>query len=69
MAHVLSAVPLHGLHAVHSAIEVALLAGRVNAEHVLSVLGHLKDRARPALASMIDTPLKLQTPLLANVLR
>lgn len=69
MAQVLSAVPLHGLEAVLLAIELALQAGRVSAEHVLNVLGHLKDSARPAQVSMVDTPLKLHTPPQANVLR
>lgn len=69
MAQVLSAVPLHGLDAVLAAIELALQAGRISAEHVLNLLGHLKDQARPAQVSMVDTPITLQTPPVANVLR
>jgi hypothetical protein len=33
------------------------------------VLGHLKDGARPAQVSVVDTPIILNTPPLANVLR
>jgi transposase len=69
MAQVLSAVPLHGLDAVLAAIALALQAGRISAEHVLNVLGHLKDGARPAQVSVVDTPIILNTPPLANVLR
>ena len=69
MAQVLSAVPLHGLSAVLAAIQASLRAGRVSAQHVLNLLAHLKERDRPARLSVVDTPLTLQTPPLANVLR
>jgi len=69
MGQVLSAVPLHGLEAVLAAIEIALQAGRVSAEHVLNTLAHLKDQSRPMTASMVDTPLTLQILPQANVLR
>lgn len=69
MAQVLSAVPLHGLDSVLAAIEIALQAGRVSAEHVLNTLAHLKDKSRPVAVGEVDTPLTLQTPPLANVLR
>ncbi len=69
MAQVLSAVPLHGLESVLTAIEVALQAGRVSAQHVLHTLTHLKDQSRCVTASVVDTPLVLTQPPLANVLR
>ncbi len=69
MAQVLSAVPLHGLEAVLAAIEMALQAGRVSAEHVLHTLAHLKDRQRTEVVGEVATPLALQTPPLANVTR
>ncbi len=69
MAHVLSAVPLHGLDSVLAAIEIALQVGRVSAEHVLNTLAHLKDQSRPTIAGEVQTPLTLLTPPLANVVR
>lgn len=69
MAQVLSAVPLHGLDSVLAAIKIALQAGRVSAEHVLNTLAHLKDQSRPMAVGEVDTPLTLQTPPLANVMR
>ena len=68
MAQVLSAVPLHGLQAVLAAIELALQAGRLSGEHVLNTLAHLKDQARLTVGE-VNTPLTLQTPPQANVLR
>jgi hypothetical protein len=62
-------VPLHGLESVLTAIEVALQAGRVSAQHVLHTLTHLKDQSRCVTASVVDTPLVLTQPPLANVLR
>jgi hypothetical protein len=67
MAQVLSAVPLHGLDSVLAAIQIALQAGRVSAEHVLNTLAHLKDQSRPMVAGEVETPLTLQTPPLANM--
>lgn len=69
MAQVLSAVPLHGLQAVLAAIELALQAGRISGEHVLNTLAHLKDQTRAMTVGEVDTPLTLQTPPQANVLR
>ena len=69
MAQVLSAVPLHGLEAVLAAIQIALQAGRVSAEHVLNTLAHLKDQSKPMTIAEVQTPLVLQTPPLANVTR
>ncbi|MGA8787212.1 MAG: IS21 family transposase [Polaromonas sp.] len=69
MAQVLSAVPLHGLDAVLAAIQIALQAGRVSAEHVLNTLAHLKDQCRPMAVGEVATPLTLHTPPLANVMR
>ena len=69
MAQVLSAVPLHGLDSVLAAIQIALQAGRVSAEHVLNTLAHLKDQSRPMTVGEVDTALTLQTPPLANVTR
>ena len=68
MAQVLSAVPLHGLQPVLAAIELALQAGRLSGEHVLNTLAHLKDQARLTVGE-VNTPLTLQTPPQANVLR
>jgi hypothetical protein len=69
MAQVLSAVPLHGLDSVLAAIQIALQAGRVSAEHVLNTLAHLKDQSRPMTVGEVNTLLTLQTPPLANVTR
>lgn len=67
MAQVLSAVPLHGVEAVVVAAELALQAGRVSGEHVLNTLARLKES--PIGITDIDTPLKLQTPPMANTAR
>jgi hypothetical protein len=57
------------LDAVLAAIELALQVGRISAEHVLNTLAHLKDQARTMVFDQVDTPLTLQTPPQANVLR
>lgn len=67
MAQVLSAVTLHGLEAVQVAVELALQAGRVSAEHVLNVLLRLKEQ-RPGIESA-HTALTLTEPPQANVQR
>lgn len=67
MAQVLSAVPLHGVEAVVVAAELALQVGRVSGEHVLNTLARLKES--PVVVTDIDTPLKLQTPPVANTAR
>jgi hypothetical protein len=69
MAQVLSAIPLHGLDTVLMAVEIALEGGRVSAQHVLNTLSRLKDGSRPLTEMQVDTPLTLQTPPLANVMR
>ena len=43
MAQVLSSIPLHGLDAVLVAVECALESGRPSGEHVINVLGRLKE--------------------------
>mgnify|MGYP000338363710 FL=1 len=67
MAQVLSAVPLHGVEAVVVAAELALQAGRGSGEHVLNTLARLKES--PVRVTDINTPLKLQTPPVANTAR
>jgi len=67
MAQVLSAVPLHGVESVVVAAELALQSGRVSGEHVLNTLARLKES--PLGVTDIDTPLKLQTPPVANTAR
>ena len=53
--------------AVVVAAELALQAGRVSGEHVLNTLARLKES--PVGVTDIDTPLKLQTPPVANTAR
>lgn len=67
MAQVLSAVTLHGLEAVLVAVELALQAGRVSAEHVLNVLSRLKEESHTV--DSIQTGLTLAEPPQADVLR
>jgi len=67
MAQVLSAVSLHGLSDVLVAVELALQSGRVSAEHVLNVLGRLKEPITGLPA--IQTDLTLNEPPQANVSR
>ena len=52
-----------------AAVQIALQAGRVSAEHVLNTLAHLKDQSRAMTIEEVQTPLVLQTPPLANVTR
>lgn len=67
MAQVLSSIPLHGLDAVLVAVECALESGRPSGEHVMNVLGRLKE---PVLqGDIIATPLVLQEEPVANVSR
>jgi hypothetical protein len=67
MAQVLGTVNLHGLEAVLVATELALQAWRVSAEHILNVMGRLKE---PSLERLqIETPLQLNTPSQANLER
>jgi hypothetical protein len=70
MAQVLMAITLHGLDDVLVAVELALQSGRVSAEHVLNVLGRLKE---PAAMQHLPTDmlpaLTLQEPPQADVSR
>lgn len=66
MAQVLSAIPDHGLEAVLGAVSSALESGRPSGEHVLNVLGRIKQA--PA-AESITTALTLKEEPQANVSR
>ena len=66
MAQVLSAISDHGLEAVLNAVRNALESGRPSGEHVLNVLGRIKQT--PAAAS-ITTALTLKEEPQANVSR
>jgi len=67
MAQVLTAIPLHGLEAVLVAVELALQAGRVSADHVLNLLARLQEPT--ARTAPIRTPLTLSHPARADVHR
>jgi transposase len=67
MAQVLTAVTLHGLESVLVAVELALQAGRVSAEHVLNLLSRLKE-PRPSV-EVVHTQLALNEPSQADVHR
>ena len=67
MAQVLTAIPLHGLEAVLVAVELALQAGRVSADHVLNLLARLQEPGNRA--ATISTPLALSKPSRADVHR
>ena len=66
MAQVLSVIPDHGLEAVLDAVRNALESGRPSGEHVLNVLGRIKQT--PA-AESITTALTLKEEPQANVSR
>ena len=66
MAEVLSAIPLHGLDTVLVAVECALEVGHTSGEHILNILGRLKETAPPML---IETHLVLKEEPVANVNR
>jgi transposase len=63
MAQVLSAVPTHGLEAVLVAVELVLETGRPSAEHVLNVLGRLREGPPPPA---VETSLSVTTAPLAD---
>lgn len=63
MARVLSAVPTHGLEAVLVAVELVLESGRPSAEHVLNVLGRLREGPPPPA---VETSLSVTTAPLAD---
>jgi hypothetical protein len=67
MAQVLSSIPLHGLDLVLVAVECALESGRPSGEHVLNVLGRLKEPATNQ--DIIATPMVLNEEPVADVAR
>lgn len=67
MAEVLSVIPLHGLEIVLVAVECALEAGHTSREHVMNILGRLKET--PQQPDSIETSLVLQEEPVANVNR
>ena len=67
MAQVLSSIPLHGLDSVLVAVECALESGRPSGEHVLNVLGRLKEPATNH--DIIATPMVLKEEPVADVAR
>lgn len=66
MAQVLSAIPVHGIESVLGAVNSALESGRPSGEHVLNVLGRIKQT--PA-AESITTALTLKEEPQADVSR
>jgi hypothetical protein len=58
MAQVLAAVPPHGLEAVLVAVDLVLQTGRASAEHVLNVLGRLREGPPPPA---VETSLTVAT--------
>ena len=67
MAQVLSSIPLHGLDTVLLAVECALKSGRPNGEHVMNVLGRLKEPV--ADLDIVSTPMVLNEEPVADVAR
>lgn len=67
MAKVLSAVTLHGLEPVLVAIELALQAGRVSAEHILNILLRLQEPTKQT--QELPTAIALAEPSQADVYR
>lgn len=67
MAQVLSSIPLHGLDTVLVAVECALESGRPSGEHVMNVLGRLKEPVTDC--DIIATPMVLKEEPVANVAR
>lgn len=67
MAKVLSAVTLHGLEPVLVAVELALQAGRVSADHVLNILSRLQETNTEV--GEIITAIELSKPSKADVHR
>lgn len=63
MARVLSAVPAFGLEAVVVAVELVLESGHPSAEHVLNVLGRLREGPPP---ETVETSLTVTTAPLAD---
>jgi transposase len=61
MAQVLSAVPIHGLEAVLIAVDLVLETERPSAEHVLNVLGRLRDGPAPQIVETSLTVTVLPT--------
>lgn len=67
MAQVLSAIPVHGIEEVLVAVEIALESGHPSGEHVLNVLGRLKNHVTPE--TVLVPPLNLRVEPQANVSR
>ena len=67
MAQVLSAIPVHGIEEVLVAVEIALESGRPSGEHVLNVLGRLKNPSTPETVAV--TSLNVRIEPAANVSR
>lgn len=67
MAQVLSAIPVHGIEEVLVAVEIALESGRPSGEHVLNVLGRLKNPSTPE--AILVTSLNVRVEPAANVSR
>ena len=67
MAKVLTGVTLHGLEPVLVAVELALQAGRVSADHVLNILSRLQENK--AEVAELSAPFELNEPAKANVQR
>ena len=67
MAQVLTAVTLHGLDAVLVAVELALQAGHVSAQHVLNLVARLNEPTRHVTPA--STHMALKTPPQSNLQR
>jgi hypothetical protein len=67
MAKVLSAVTLHGIEPVLVAVELALQAGRVSAEHILNILSRLQEPSKQVQELAVG--IELVDPSQANVHR
>ncbi len=66
IAQVLAAVPVHGLESVLVAVELVLESGRPSAEHVLNVLGRLREGPPPR---SVETTLQVKTAPVADTQR
>lgn len=67
MAQVLSSIQMHGLDTVQMAVECALESGRPSGEHVMNVLGRLKEPVMDQ--DIIAAPMVLNEEPVANVAR
>jgi transposase len=62
MAQVLAAVSAHGLDAILTATEAALMIGKPSAEHVLYLLAQIKDQSLPRPATVATTLTLTEAP-------